>query len=50
MLDVAAQGTKHPRKTLYRSRAHSNPLSDMRNTGAPVCPSDFDWCAPSTVH
>lgn len=37
-----AQGVKHPRKALYRARAHANPLSDSQ-WPVPARPSDYDW-------
>ncbi|KAK9830162.1 hypothetical protein WJX72_010063 [[Myrmecia] bisecta] len=37
-----AQGKSHPRKRLYRSRAHSNPLNDS-HFPVPAHPQDFDW-------
>ena len=38
------QGVKHPRKALYRARAHANPLSDSQ-WPVPARPSDYDWYA-----
>ena len=38
------QGVKHPKKRLYRARAHSNPLNDQ-NFDTPAHPDDYDWCA-----
>ncbi|KAL0025379.1 hypothetical protein WJX79_002218 [Trebouxia sp. C0005] len=37
-----AQGVKHPRKALYRARAHANPLSDSQ-WPVPARPSDYNW-------
>ncbi len=37
------QGRVHPKKRLYRARAHSNPLSDMRLSDVPTTPADVDW-------
>ncbi|KAK9843552.1 hypothetical protein WJX81_008511 [Elliptochloris bilobata] len=42
---AATAGRTHPKKRLYRSRAHSNPLSDMRASDAPTTPADVDWAA-----
>ncbi|EIE27311.1 guanine-7-methyltransferase, partial [Coccomyxa subellipsoidea C-169] len=33
---------KHPRKRLYRARAHSNPLNDA-NFDVPAHPDQYDW-------
>lgn len=38
----SVQGVKHPRKALYRARAHANPLSDSQ-WPVPACPSEYDW-------
>ncbi|BDA48036.1 tRNA (guanine-N(7)-)-methyltransferase [Coccomyxa sp. Obi] len=38
----AEQGVKHPRKRLYRARAHSNPLNDA-NFDVPAHPAQYDW-------
>lgn len=38
------QGVKHPRKRLYRARAHSNPLNDA-NFDVPAYPAQYDWYA-----
>jgi hypothetical protein len=35
---------KHPRKSMYRARAHSNPFNDPIYD-VPAHPNDFDWCA-----
>lgn len=37
-----AKGVKHPRKALYRARAHANPLSDSQ-WPVPAHPSEYDW-------
>ncbi len=41
---AASQGpqAKHPRKSFYRARAHSNPFNDNA-FDAPVRPDDVDW-------
>ena len=39
----ALQGVKHPRKRLYRARAHSNPLNDAK-FDVPAHPDQYDWC------
>lgn len=33
---------KHPRKRMYRARAHSNPLNDA-NFDVPAHPDEYDW-------
>ncbi|CAL5228892.1 g12108 [Coccomyxa viridis] len=33
---------QHPRKRMYRARAHSNPLNDS-NFDVPAHPDDYDW-------
>ena len=43
-LHSTLQGVKHPRKALYRARAHANPLSDSQ-WPVPARPSDYDWYA-----
>ncbi|GAB4823506.1 hypothetical protein N2152v2_010552 [Parachlorella kessleri] len=35
-------GVKHPKKQLYRARAHSNPLNDI-HFPVPTHPGDFNW-------
>ncbi len=40
------QGVKHPRKRLYRARAHSNPLNDA-NFDVPAHPAQYDWHGPA---
>eukprot|EP00798_Chlamydomonas_sp_ICE-L_P007848 gene7848-1054_t len=34
---------KHPRRRMYRARAHSNPLSDSIRLEIPKGPSEMDW-------
>jgi hypothetical protein len=42
--DRAAQAqVAHPRKRMYRARAHSNPLND-NSFNAPSHPDEMDWC------
>jgi hypothetical protein len=40
----ALQATaKHPRKAMYRARAHSNPFNDNTTFDVPVHPEQVDW-------
>ena len=43
LLRLCIQTTaKHPRKAMYRARAHSNPFNDPIYD-VPACPSEMDW-------
>jgi hypothetical protein len=43
-LIYALQATaKHPRKAMYRARAHSNPFNDNTTFDVPVHPEQVDW-------
>ena len=52
---AAAEPGMQPKKRLYRSRAHSNPLNDQ-HFSVPAHPDAYDWCAaralaaPGGVH
>lgn len=46
---LLAQATaKHPRKAMYRARAHSNPFNDPIYD-VPPHPDDMDWCAAAAA-
>lgn len=40
--EVEKGKSRHPRKRMYRARAHSNPLNDNL-FDVPACPSEVDW-------
>ena len=42
---TAQEMKKHPRKRMYRARAHSNPLNDA-SFDVPAHPDEYDWRAP----
>ena len=41
-LGEAQEMKQHPRKRMYRARAHSNPLNDA-NFDVPAHPDAYDW-------